>query len=165
MMYLKIPVINTKYAPLVSGNRVRAFKYYQEEFAHFMADEMAAYLKNVVKHQTYLRYWKPLSVSYLDYKKKHDLSLNIWEATGFLVNHIEVKKYKDHYLVGPSQSLNYPGTTLKVAQVAHWMEYGTAGKHPIPPRPLFRRVVLYMRKHIYNYLTKFRKLKGLDATY
>lgn len=28
-----------------------------------------------------------------------------------------------------------------VAQVAFWMEYGTEGKHPSPPRPFFRNMI------------------------
>lgn len=157
MMYLKIPVIKKRYYPLRSKMKTDNIpNNVQEEFAYYLAEEMKNYLKRVIKYQKYKRYWKPLNPDYLKWKKKKGLSTNIWEASGILVNSITVRKYKDHYIIGPSKNKKYPNSDLSIYEVARMMEYGTEN---MPARPLFRRVLIYMRKNVDRYYKKFLKEK------
>lgn len=158
MMYLKIPVINRKYLPLkVSLRDKTVHEKTQEEFAYYLAKEMRLYLKQAIKLQKYKIHWKPLSVKYLEYKRRKGLSLNIWEATSLLVDSISVRKYGNYYIIGFPVKAKYPGTNLKVLQVAKWMEYGTSR---MPARPLFNRVYEYFRKSVSQYYKKFLNLKA-----
>lgn len=152
MMYLKIPTINKKYTPLKTRKGLP--DDVQEAFAKYMAEQMKIYLQESIKTQRYKQYWKPLSVDYMEYKKKKNLSLNIWEASGVLVDSITYRKYGDHYIVGISKTKRYPKTNIPIYRVAEWMEYGT---ETMPARPLFRRVLLYMRKNINRFYKKFEK--------
>lgn len=45
--------------------------------------------------------------------------------------------------IGFLEGKTYPADDggQNVAQVAFWQEFGTAGKHPIPPRPFFRNMI------------------------
>lgn len=161
MMYLKLPVIDTNYTPMIQGvKHKKVQEKIQEEFAYYLAEEMKKYLKDVIKHQKYKNQWKPLSITYLEYKRKHHLSTNIWEATSLLVDSIGVRKYGNHYIIGFPRKKCYPGTRLTIEQVAIWMEYGTNGEHPMPARPLFNKVYEYFRKHVDRYYKKFLKEKG-----
>lgn len=162
MMYLKLPVIDKRYTPKYWDTvHKKIANNVQEEFAYYMAEQIKNYLKQVIKNQTYKQYWKPLSVDYMEYKRRHHLSLNIWEATSLLVDSIQVRKYGDHYIIGFPLKKKYPGTNITVTQVAIWMEYGTTGKHPMPARPLFNRVYEYHRKNVDRHFRKFLATRRL----
>jgi hypothetical protein len=155
MQYIKIPVINQNYRPMLKDNKLNA--KIQEEFAYWLAEEMKRYLRDVVKKQRYKSHWKPLSPDYLKYKQLHGLSTNIWEASGFLIDHITVRKYRDHYIVGISRNLKYDVGGVSVYKVAVWMEHGT---EKMPARPLFGPMYLYFRKNINFMFKKFIKEQG-----
>lgn len=110
--------------------------------------------------------WAPLSISYLTYKQRKNLSLNIWEATGYLKNSITVfKKFTNFIAVGFQQKQYYPNSGAQVNMVARYVEYGTNrntvnGKKTMPARPLFRPIASYVSKHISRYYKTY--LKEID---
>ena len=62
--------------------------------------------------------------------------------------------------VGFRQKDVYPDTSLKVNTVARYVEYGTNRSSKgggMPPRPLFRPVLVYMRKHVNDYYRNYLK--------
>lgn len=128
------------------------------KFSHFMAFVMKRELKRAIKNQRYIRNWPPLSVSYYEYKQRKNLSLNIWEATGFLADSISYWRSGDRWVVGIPRRVNYPGSALRVYKVAQWMEYGT---DKMPARPLFRPLQIYLRKNIRPFWEAFLKEEGL----
>lgn len=152
-MHLKIPTIDKSYKPMDRSMKSgKITKDKQKAFAEYMAHEMRNALRAAIKNQRYKKQWAPLSVRYLEHKREHNLSLNIWEASSYLIESITVRKYGDHYIVGFPHNKVYPGTRIRVEQVAKWMEYGT---ETMPARPLFGRIYEYMRKHVNDYYKKF----------
>lgn len=69
-----------------------------------MSDMLASELYKAIDTQRYTKYnkskWKPLSFSYYTWKKRHKLSLHIWEATGCLKSNIKVFKKGSYIAVG-----------------------------------------------------------------
>jgi hypothetical protein len=129
------------------------------EFVAFMAIQYKKELVKAIDTQRFAKKWKPLNVAYLEKKRRMGLSLNIWEATGQLKESIIVIKKRGAWVVGPDPDAYYHRTKpVRILLVAHWLEYGT--KRGIPPRPLFRNVTSYMRKHIRDYYIKFCKQTG-----
>lgn len=126
----------------------------QPEFCEYVAYRLYNDILNYIDNQHYAKSgkWKPLSVSYIKYKRKHKLSDKIWVATGYLRDSIRVRKSGTSYVVGISPNKKYPGTSLSVLQVAKWMEYGTS---KMPPRPLFRPLTNMYRNNIRNYWDDF----------
>ena len=112
-----------------------------------MAITIRKFLKQSIKEQRYRGRWIPLSPGYLEFKRKHNLSENIWEATGELVDSISYRRYGNQYIIGIDPKKTYPSgaNMLEVAQI---MEYG--GKH-MPARPLFTPVFNYVKRHINEY--------------
>lgn len=127
-------------------------------FAHYMADRMAEEVVNAINDQRYRDRWVPLSVPYLDYKRRKGLSLRIWEATGTLKNSIRAYRSGSTWVVGVSQRLYYPGTDIKIYRIARYMEYGT---DKMPARPLFYRVARRMSRDISLHWARYRKEVGV----
>ncbi len=138
---------------------------YQGRFARFMAEVMKLELKRAIKTQRFksAQRWPPLNVEYLEYKKRKNLSLNMWEATSLLVDSIESYRSGSDWVVGISQRMRYPDTNVSIFWVARWLEYGTmsSGQYVIPPRPLFRPMNVYLRKNIDRYWRKFMLMEGV----
>ena len=129
------------------------------DFSIYMADMLATTFYDAIDTQRYKgTKWPPLSISYLTWKGRHHLSLNIWEATGCLKNSIKIFKKGDYIAVGFKQSDTYPKTLAKVNTIARYMEYGTNKRvGAMPPRPLFRPITEYMRKHVSDYYKRYQK--------
>lgn len=126
----------------------------QPAFAEYVAYRLRNDIIAYIKDQRYARKgkWVPLKFEYVEYKKRKNLSTNTWEATSQLVNSIKVTKKGDKFHVGISPSKTYKGSSLKVIQVARWMEYGTT---KMPARPLFRPIIRLYRRHIRKYWEDF----------
>lgn len=160
-MYVYISPIDLEWRP----GRVIIEKDYPDStfhigrFAHYMADVMAEELVKAIDRQRFSYKWKPLSVSYFELKKKKNLSLNIWEATGTLKDNITVYRSDNVWVVGIHRYKMYPGTNVRIYQVVKYMEYGT---DRMPARPLFRPLALYLRKNIRVYWERYREEVGIS---
>jgi hypothetical protein len=147
--YIWTPGIQTIQDELSEKDYARFMLY----LAEYMRDELVKAI-NTQRYATGTKKWAPLNVKYLRYKKKHNLSLNIWEATSTLKEGIQIFK-RDHYIVvGFKKTDVYPNTTVKINKIAQYVEYG--GKK-LPPRPLFRSITAHLRRHVDRQYKKFRK--------
>jgi len=82
--------------------------------------------------------WPPLTEDYLEYKRRNDLDLRSWIASGELKSSIEVIGPTDdgEYYVGISgDKIHKSGIRTSLLAMIH--EYGRLD-HSIPPRPVFR---------------------------
>lgn len=157
MMYIKINVTDKVFRPGIRKLSDRQKALYLDDFTKFIAKEMQKELVRAIDNQRFKYKWKPLNIAYLNYKKKHNLSLKTWEATGLLKDAIKVYKYGKVYHVGIDKRRKYKGTSVRVYDVAVALEFGT---RYIPARPLFRPIVTYMSKNISAYWNKFLKERG-----
>ena len=131
------------------------------DFLIYMADQILSEFVSAIENQRYKsgsKAWKPLSVKYKTWKKTHNLSLNIWEATGHLKDSLKVFKKGNLIAVGFTQSDLYPKSFAKVNDIARYLEYG-GNKNPNrpPSRPLFRPVLESVRKSVKRYYKKYQK--------
>lgn len=131
------------------------------DFLIYMADQILTEFVSAIETQRYKsgsKAWKPLSVKYKTWKMTHNLSLNIWEATGHLKDSLKVFKKGNMIAIGFTQSDLYPKSFAKVNDIARYMEYG-GNKNPDrpPARPLFRPVLENIRKNIKRYYKKYLK--------
>lgn len=126
-------------------------EWVQEKFAAYVAGIMRDQFKEAIDKQRFKSTWPPLSEPYMDWKGKHNLSLNIWEATGYLKKSIVYRKRNGYYLVGIDPYKRYKNGP-KVLFVAKCIEYGTSR---MPARPLFRPIFNQIRKHMGRYWRKF----------
>jgi hypothetical protein len=127
------------------------------KFISYMANELKVELVRAIDTQRYkknIKKWPPLSIKYLQYKKRVGLSTNIWEATGNMRKNIKVFNRGSWLVVGFKKDDKYPSTDLTFNRVAKYVEYGGI---KLPPRPLFREVAVYMRKNINMYYKRFRR--------
>jgi hypothetical protein len=157
-MYVYISVSDLEWRP---GSRMipDEYSHHVGRFAHYMADKMKELLVDAIDKRRYDYRWDDLSVSYLRYKKKHNLSLKKWEATGLLKDSIDAYRSNNKWVVGINPYLSYKDSGVKVLKVARWLEYGT---DRIPPRPLFRPIARYMRKHVRRYWNDYKDENNLD---
>lgn len=171
-MYIKIPIKGfNEYADWRPAIKLaeEEHQYLIGQFAHYMAKKMAEEVQKAINTQRFVSKWPPLSVKYLHYKKMHHMSLNIWEATGFLKNNITAYRSNNAYIVGVSKRVRYPPKSRKnktepgvlAWKVMFWMEFGT---RKMPARPLFRPVASQMQKNIRRYWIQFLDSKGIDNT-
>ena len=130
------------------------------DFQLYLAKEYTRLVKLSIDQQRYRARWKDLTPGYLEYKRKHGLSLNIWEATGELKNSLKVSapKGKKTIVIGFDKRRNHKGSSAKLWKIAKWLEYGT---FRMPPRPLFRMVYLYMSSNINYFWSKYQREEGL----
>lgn len=123
------------------------------DFVIYMAVSLANELKRAIDTQRYKSSkWPPLSVSYTSYKKRHRLKLRIWEATGYLKHHIHIFRQGSNLVVGFQEKDVYPRSRVRLNLIAKYIEYGT---NKIPARPLFRPILLQVRKHIAQYFKRY----------
>lgn len=123
-------------------------------FLVYIAELLQREFIKAIDKQRYKKTWPPLSISYLRYKQKHNLSTNIWEATSTLKNNIKIFKRGSYIVVGFKMTDTYPNTNIKINKVARYVEYGGA---KLRPRPLFRKITEYIRKNISRHYEKFKK--------
>lgn len=122
------------------------------QFSQYLADRMVDLLKKRIKTQYRYLKWSPLTPGYLAFKSRMGLSLNIWEATGYLLNNITYYQEGNNYIVGIDPYVVYPDTKVNVLFVAKCMEFGT---RYMPARPLFGPTVMFMRRHVRKYWESF----------
>lgn len=98
--------------------------------------------------------WPPLSVRYVDWKRRKKYSLKIWECTGFMKKHIRVFRKGNFIAIGFMRKDCYPKTRVTLNQIAKYVEFGTP---KMPARPLFRQIVLYYRKNVSRLFKNYQK--------
>lgn len=126
------------------------------DFHRYIADEYCRLVKLSIDKQRFRSKWADLSPGYLAYKRSAGLSTNIWVATGELRDSIKVTyKSTGNMVVGFDKKRIHKGTKIKLYKLAYYLEYGTLR---IPPRPLFRLVYQYMRKHITEFYNRYLKI-------
>lgn len=144
-MYIKI--INQKWTP---GETFIKDKRVLKDFDDYMAREYIKTVVRYVKVQKYKQKWAPLSFSYLKEKRRKGLSLNTWEATGELMTGL-IYQSKGHIVTFDGRK-RHKVSKKPYLDIARQNEYGNLR---VPPRPLFRPVYYYMRKHVYQYYLKY----------
>ena len=155
-----VTVTGYTYKPGINTLSKSMSKEDYKDFQIYMADKLATNLYDAINKQRFSKKWPKLSFTYYLWKKRHNLSLHIWEATGCLKSNIKVFKKGNLIAVGFRQKDVYPDTSLKVNTVARYVEYGTNRSSKgggMPPRPLFRPVLVYMRKHVNDYYRNYMK--------
>lgn len=121
-------------------------------FSEFVAGEISNQIIKAIDDQRFRSKWEALNVDYLEWKRKHELSLKTWEATGLLKSQISYDRVRDVIKVGIDPYAVYKDTGVSVLQVAKWMEYGN---DRLPERPLFRPILINTRKSIKRMYKKF----------
>lgn len=91
------------------------------------------------------------------YKRRHGLSLNVWEATSLLISALNSWKRAGIWYVGFNKKRFYPGTRAQVLNVARYVEYGTLR---MPPRPLFRSIQKSFERDMVKYMREFKEGRG-----
>lgn len=162
-LYVYINTTKKHWRPgvIITNTTDKEWKMLLSDFAWFIAQTYQQEVIRAIRTQRYKDKWVPLSPGYLEWKKKNNMSLHIWEATGFLKNSIEVN-YDDRYhrfIVGPSPRTRYPGSSMTVLKVSRYMEYGTS---KMPARPLFGPIQVYISKNIRRYWDKYLRGKGIE---
>ena len=154
-----ITVTGYLYSPgKVSFKKNLSEKEYKD-FQIYMAEMLLEEFVKAIDNQRYAtKSWPSLSIRYLTYKRRHNLSLKMWEATGYMKKSLKVFKKGDYIAVGFKQSDVYPKSLAKVNTIARYLEYGGGANNSRPPaRPLFRPITIYMRKNIGRYYKKYVK--------
>ena len=127
------------------------------DFMMYVAAELASTVVNAIDNQRYKSKWKPLSLNYMSYKKRHNLSLHIWEATGHMKKSIRVFKKRNLIAMGFDDRTVYPKSYLKVNLIARFLEFGSRDNSHPPSRPLWRPLQIYIRKNIGRYYKSYQK--------
>lgn len=148
---IRLEVINAKWEP---GKRAGNFSTRKEvlEFEDWMANEYIRLIKVSVEEQRQKDNWAPLSKPYLEYKRRHGLSLKTWEATGELIDNLIYKT--STRTIGFDNRKVHSGSGSKYLLIARSVEYGQLGENP---RPLFRPIYWYMSKNISYFLDKYSR--------
>lgn len=157
-MEFRLNLSNEKFYP--GKNILKKYPELELDFAKYLARTFKTMINEAIKKQRYANRWQPLSYSYMRYKQIHNLSTNMWEATGLLRKSIVARRRNGYYMIGVDPTKRYKDGP-KVIEVARWMEYGTS---TMPARPLFRPIMTYIRKHIRDYWNKFLKLNNIDLS-
>lgn len=152
--YIECNVTKFRFTP--AKTLCRGYEEYQPEFADYLAKLIQADLIKTIENQSYKSKWKPLSPSYLEYKKRKGLSSKIWKASGNMVSSIYKINKKNKILIGVTASRKYPNSKRTLYEVARTLEYGTS---TVPARPLFRPVINKYYKNMRRYWNKFLKQK------
>jgi hypothetical protein len=153
-MYVHLLVQDLLWSPGVKLSKEN--EELQADFAGFIAQQYRKELVKAIDTQRFKTKWPPLSFEYYTFKKRHHLSTNMWEATGFLKDHIVAFKKKGEWVVGPDPDAIHPESHVSLLFIARCLEYGT---DKIPARPLFRPLAAYISRHIDLYWRSFLKLR------
>lgn len=137
------------------------YKEYYGEFLFFIAEKTRELIVQAINEQRYKATWdwSPLSLAYYRYKERNNLSLKMWEASGFLKNHIEVFTKSKRVELGFRFFILFPHTQVSPLMVSKVLEWGN---DTVPPRPLFKPAVAYIRKHVRRYYEEFIKEFDLE---
>ena len=150
------------------------------KFMIYMAEQLKKEIIFAITRQRWardVRKWPPLSLNYLRYKQKHNLSTNIWEATGHLKRNLKVFIRGTYLVVGFKRDDHYPNSNIRINKVAQYVEYGGSKSKPLPvfrsglanaknkyshpkARPLFDAVYESMRRDIDKFYKDFKKSKN-----
>lgn len=136
-----------------------------KDFQIFAAEYLRDEIIRAIDSQRYNSKWPALSINYLQWKKRHNLSLKMWEATGKMKSEIKVFKKGDYIAVGFKQKDVYPKTNVKINVIARHLEFGSRRKKNRPPsRPLFRPLMERLRKDVKvchkKYVNSVKKCKS-----
>lgn len=155
---IHITVTNYIYRPGITNLKKQMSNEQYKDFMIYIAAEMVAILVTAIDNQRYEKTWKPLSISYRTWKEKHHLSLNIWEATGQMKKSIKCFKKGNYIEIGFRNKDIYPKSKAPLNLIAKFLEYGSVNVVDRPPsRPLWRPLVIYMRKNISRYYKNYQK--------
>lgn len=165
--YILIQPINKKWRPAKRiiqnelGSSLSEYQYEDtfDDFWEWMAKEYKKAIVKAIDNQRYDYNWPPLSIGYYRYKKRKELSLKIWEATGYLKDHIEVRKKRGYLMVGFRYFSIYPDSNVSPILVSRVLEYGN---DKCPARPLWRPLYRYMGKHVRRYWEDFYENYDID---
>lgn len=128
------------------------------DFQMFAAEYLRSEIVRAIDNQRYKNKWKPLSINYIAWKKKNNLSLKMWEATGTMKSEVKVFKKGNFIAVGFRQRDVYPKTPVKINLIARFLEFGSNKKKDRPPsRPLFRPLMERLRKDVGECYKKYEK--------
>lgn len=156
--YILIEPLNIRWHPgkrMLQKEMGDDYERYYPDFLWWLAHKYRDTVQESIDEQRWkkTRDWPPLSIGYYKYKEKHDLSLKMWEATGYLKEHIKIIN-KNSYLVVGFGNDTYPDSAVKLLLVAKVLEYGS-DKVNVPPRPLFKPVYRYIGRHVRRYWEKY----------
>jgi hypothetical protein len=126
----------------------------KKQFQLYLANEYVRLVKLSIDKQRYAHKWKELTPGYIEFKRRHGYSTNIWEATGQLKNSLKVFSKGSSLTIGFDKRISHKGSKAKVYKIAKWMEYGTPR---MPPRPLFRVVYMYMSSNMNYFWEKYSR--------
>lgn len=128
----------------------------RSKFAKYLASEITILVVKAINDQRYRVKWVPLNPRYYNWKREHKLSLNTWEATGYLKSKVSFDLEGPILDVGIDEYARYKDGT-SVLRVAQWLEFGTKR---MPERPLFRPIIRYVRSNVRYFYSKFMNEGG-----
>lgn len=126
----------------------------QPQFADYIARCIHSDIVKAIETQSRRSKWKPLSPSYLSYKRRKGLSTKIWKSSGNMVSSIYKINRGNRILIGVTDKRKYPNSDITLREVAVYLEYGTPR---MPARPLFRPIFSKYYKNMRGYWNKFLK--------
>ena len=132
------------------------------DFMLYVAVRLATTVVDAIDSQRYKHAWKPLSLSYVTYKQKHNLSLKIYEATGQMRDSIRVFKDGKYIGLGFPKNKRYPKSHVQINTIARYLEFGSRDNAHPPSRPLWRPLQVYVRKNIWRYFMSYLNEKSLQ---
>lgn len=162
---LYFTVTNYKYSPGKVSFKDSMSEEQYRDFMLYVAAHLISEIDRAIENQRYTRKWKPLNLQYYTYKKKHHLSLKIWEATGHMRKSMRVFKQGDYLAIGFDKRTIYPKSKIQVNLIARFLEFGSRDNTHPPSRPLWRPIHMYVRKNIsriYKSYLKELQLKHKD---
>jgi len=163
---LHFTVTNFRYNPGQRNLKPTLDDVQYKDFMIYVSAEIVAMIVNAIDKQRFIRKWKPLSISYVTYKKRHNLSLKIYEATGFMKDNIRVFSRGKYIEIGFDARTRYPKSHVSVNIIARYLEFGSRSNNHPPARPLWRPLHVYIRKNIGRYYDKYQKeLKRTQKKY
>lgn len=163
---LHFTVTNFKYNPGIKNFKPILDDEHYRDFMMYISAEIVAMVVNAIDKQRYIKKWKPLSINYLTYKQKHNLSLKIYEATGFMKEHIRVFQRGKFIEIGFDRRARYPKSYASVNTIARYLEFGSRDNTHPPSRPIWRPLHIYIRKNIGRYYNSYQyELKRTGKTY
>lgn len=131
--------------------RPKQYKDFQIYASDIIADAFVAAIDSQRYKSTH---WPPLTIRYVDWKRRKKYSVKIWECTSFMKNHIKVFKKGNFIALGFMRKDCYPRTAVSLNRIAKYVEFGTV---KMPARPLFRPIVLYYRKNVSRLFKNYQK--------
>ena len=128
-------------------------------FDKYIAEKIMETAKIAILEQRWSSKWQPLSPEYLEWKKKKGLDTRILIATGQYLDSFKVYRSGNSWVAGvDKERLHYfEGKTVRMGDLAKWLEFGT---RKMPPRPHWRPAFDYVSKNIRYFWNKFLKEKG-----